>query len=226
MKEVLPGQDSPIRNIGSGFFWPAVVLIVAGGLLSGILGREGSHLLINQVHHSILDSVMKVWTLLGDGGWTLIIVCTALFFRMRYFFILAISYALSGLSAQLMKRLVFRGVPRPEKFFELNHIDYELYIVPGYDPHSWHSFPSGHTATAFGLFFGISLILRSKWLQVLCLILAVGVAYSRVYLSEHFLVDVVGGAVIGIASAYGAFLWMNVYQKDWLEKPLHKLGKK
>ena len=223
MKEKSKNKAGGLQQNALVFFLPAAVLIVIGILISIIMGREGSHILINSHHHPFMDSLMKIWTLLGDGAWVLFIVGAAIFIKMRYFLILALSYILSGLSAQLLKRLVFKGMPRPEKYFELHAIDYDLFIVPGYDPHSWHSFPSGHTATAFGLFFGISLLLRSKLLQVLCLVLALGVAYSRIYLSEHFLMDVLGGAVLGMASAYLAIAWMRMYQKDWLEKPLQKI---
>jgi undecaprenyl-diphosphatase len=65
-------------------------------------------------------------------------------------------------------------------------------------PHS-HSFPSGHTATAVaGAIVLSSFVPRAAPLFA---ILAAGVAYSRLYVGAHFPLDIVGGAVIGAATA-------------------------
>lgn len=211
---------------GVGFIIPGGVVLLIAILLSSLFSREETQIWFNSLHSEFLDTLMKAWTLLGDGTFALLIILPFLFFKTRYFFILFASYAISGISSQLLKRTLFNGMPRPVKYFELNNIDYDLYLVPGVDIHSWHSFPSGHTATAFGVFFGISLILRSEMLQVMCLILAIGVGYSRIYLSEHFLMDVTGGAIIGIFSAYLAYWWMQKYNRAWLDKPVYKLFKR
>jgi len=215
------------RNIrGAGFNIPGALIILTAILFSTIYSREQTHIWFNGFHSESLDAVMKGWTFLGDGTVALIIVLLFLLIRLRYFFILFASYAISGITAQLFKRTLFNGMPRPTKYFELNNLDYDLYLVPGVEIHSWHSFPSGHTATAFGVFFGISLILKSRALQFICLILAIGVGYSRIYLSEHFLMDVTAGAIIGILSAYLSYWWMNRYNKIWMDQAIYKLFKR
>lgn len=211
---------------GVGFIIPGGVILLIAILFSLIFSRVEIHIWFNSFHTVLLDSLMKAWTFLGDGTIAVLIVLLFLLIRTRYFFILFASYAISGIAAQLLKRTFFNGIPRPVKYFELNNIDFDLYLVPGVDIHSWHSFPSGHTATAFGVFFGISLILKSRVLQLVCLILAIGVGYSRIYLSEHFLMDVCGGAILGILSAYLAYWWMNRYNKIWMDQPVYKLFKK
>jgi undecaprenyl-diphosphatase len=65
-------------------------------------------------------------------------------------------------------------------------------------PHS-HSFPSGHTATSFAGATALSLVYPRG--APAFYVLAAGVAYSRLYLGVHFPLDVVGGAVIGAATA-------------------------
>ena len=66
------------------------------------------------------------------------------------------------------------------------------------------SFPSGHTIASFSSSVGIFMHSR-KW-GVPALILAVLIAFSRVYLMMHFLTDVIVsavlGVVVGIVSAY------------------------
>lgn len=204
-----------------GFLIPAIPVLVICAAISIIFPRAGIHIWFNSHHAPWLDVLMKAWTLLGDGLWSLLIILIFLFSRLQHFFILLASYAFSGLFAQLLKRIFFEGMPRPVKYFSLNEIGYDLYLVPGVDVHSWHSFPSGHTATAFGVFLGISLILKSEWLKTVCFFIAAGVAWSRIYLSEHFLMDVTAGAILGMGSAFLSFWWLKRYRADWLMSPLH-----
>ena len=50
--------------------------------------------------------------------------------------------------------------------------------------------------------------------------MAIIVAYSRMYLSQHFLIDVTVGSFIGSIAAVLAFWWISHYRKAWLEKSL------
>ena len=64
------------------------------------------------------------------------------------------------------------------------------------------SFPSGHATSTFGAAVAVSRMwprLRAVWW-----IIALLIGYSRIYLGHHYPLDVVGGAVLGIAAA----LWV------------------
>jgi undecaprenyl-diphosphatase len=62
------------------------------------------------------------------------------------------------------------------------------------------SFPSGHTASTFGAAVAVS----RMWPQtrVLWWTLAVLIGYSRIYLGHHYPLDVLSGALLGIALAF------------------------
>jgi undecaprenyl-diphosphatase len=65
-------------------------------------------------------------------------------------------------------------------------------------PHS-HSFPSGHTATSFAAATILSAFVPRAAPAFYLLALAIG--WSRLYVGVHWPLDVVGGALIGLATA-------------------------
>jgi undecaprenyl-diphosphatase len=66
-------------------------------------------------------------------------------------------------------------------------------------PRSW-SFPSGHAASTFGA----AVVVSRMWPQtrVIWWMLAVLIGYSRIYLGHHHPLDVLGGALLGVAVAF------------------------
>ena len=115
-----------------------------------------------------------------------------------------INYLSLTLSVGVIVNLVFKtyyGRPRPRQFV-INVNMYRDFWQP-----NWHeseldnSFPSGHTAAAWFCFVWIALLANKRWPAILCGLWAWGVGISRVYLFQHFPVDVAFGAFIGISSS-------------------------
>ena len=50
---------------------------------------------------------------------------------------------------------------------------------------------------------------QSKLVSIVFFLGAILVAFSRIYLSQHFLIDVVAGSFIGVASACSVFRILN-----------------
>ncbi len=66
--------------------------------------------------------------------------------------------------------------------------------------HESYGLPSGHAQLAVVLWMWLAWEVRRAWVWVLCAGIAVGVAFSRLYLGVHDLEDVVGGAALGALS--------------------------
>jgi membrane-associated phospholipid phosphatase len=78
--------------------------------------------------------------------------------------------------------------------------------------YKYHSFPSGHTGSAFA-FFGVLGFAFRRWSWVF-LLLGAAIAWSRIYLNVHYFSDVIVAAVIGLF--FAQLTWKRI--RPWLEK--------
>ena len=188
--------------------------LFAGLVFMLVFKKDDSFMLINNHHNEFLDVSMKLLTFLGDGLVVLVFCVMAGLFRLRWFFLTIIPYLASGIIAQVLKRFVFSDVSRPLKYFTEKGM--EIYTIPGLDIHLNHSFPSGHTTSAFALFFVLAFLSKKLSLKLSFLFLAILVGYSRVYLAQHFPADVLSGSLIGVLSAILFFPYIMSWKKSWL----------
>jgi membrane-associated phospholipid phosphatase len=162
---------------------------------------------LNPLHERWLDVLFIGLTWLGDGLFSLVMAALVLLFWSDYRLTIhiVIAYLLSGLVAQLMKKIW--AAPRPRSIIEPG-----LYknFLTGISGVGHDSFPSGHTTTAFALATVLALHASNKKWGVLFLCLAVLVGYSRIYLGQHFLPDVTMGALLGTVTALFVYGFINI----------------
>lgn len=169
-------------------------------------GRAESFRLLSQNHTRSGDIFFRYTTHLGDGIFILALAAILALFKKTYISLGIVGgYLLSGVFAQIGKRLL--NAPRPKAFFET--LGEKVYEVDGVEVHLAGSFPSGHTASAFALAIFLMLAIPSRWLGIMLLILAFTVGYSRVYLSQHFPIDVWAGACIGTLCGAVVYLFLQ-----------------
>jgi membrane-associated phospholipid phosphatase len=173
---------------------------VIGWLGVSSFTRLDQLLFINGNHSVIADLVFQALTSLAEVVLPLLFLIYLFRFRKEIAFPYIYSYALSTALVQGLKHFVFADSLRPLAYFASSGVKW--HIIPGLLISEFNSMPSGHTGAAFFMFFwGAVLLRRFSWGLVAGL-LAVGVAYSRVYLFQHFPVDTLVGAAIGTVSSY------------------------
>ena len=185
------------------FLVPALVLALILGVMLLVLPKAELHLILCQPHTAFLDLLVPIITNLVD--WLpYLVVLLLLFYRAGWATFLASNLLLSTLIVQPIKHIVC--APRPFIWFAENMPDVTLPLVEGVKMNLWFSFPSGHTTTFFVLFFTLSIILCAEnikgknILSFICFLCASFGAYTRIYLSQHFALDIFAGILIAIFS--------------------------
>jgi membrane-associated phospholipid phosphatase len=191
-------------KLSGAFFTGYLLFLIPGILLLLIKGKEGSFLALNFYHNQQLDYFFALYTNLGDG------VCAVLLSLFLFFALkkkkagltVLFAFALTGIITQIIKPLV--ESPRPETYFSPRWLPFFIRDII----HTGNSsFPSGHTATAFAVASVLALYSKNISLHIALLLLAVAVGFSRIYLSQHFLQDVLAGSFIGVLGGMLCVYW-------------------
>lgn len=182
---------------------PTIVLALVLGTTLLVVPKAELHLALCQPHTRFLDVVIPTFTNLVD--WLpYLVVLLLLFYRAGWATFLASNLLLSTLIVQPIKHILC--APRPLTWFAKNMPDVSLPLVEGVRMNYWLSFPSGHTTTFFVLFFTLSIILCAddvkgkNILSFICFLCASFGAYTRIYLSQHFALDIFAGILIAVCS--------------------------
>ena len=212
------------------FLIPTTILWVGIAVLLYIYTKHELHLLLCQPHTTFLDTIVPIFSNLVDWLPYLIVVLL-LFYRAGWATFMASNLLLTTLIVQPIKYIVH--APRPLTWFAENCPDISLPLVEGVRMNHWLSFPSGHTTTFFALFFCMSIILcaeniKGKYiLSFICFLCASFGAYTRIYLSQHFALDIFAGILIAILSTLLVYYFLvlktqNTQFWDWRVQNLRK----
>ena len=118
----------------------------------------------------------------------------------RIFLSMLIALAIAGLAGRAIK--VATGRARPSVKSE------QMWNGPSWSS-KYHSFPSGHVDASVGLF---GVLLLANWrIGLPCLAIPLLIGFSRIYISAHYLSDVVCAAILGILSAI--LVWRLILPK-------------
>ncbi|HDL85556.1 MAG TPA: phosphatase PAP2 family protein [Candidatus Acetothermia bacterium] len=128
-------------------------------------------------------------TYMGDGYlWGGLALGLILFGRPidRSYIILGIGVMIASIAIFRMFKMVFAR-PRP------------ILVVSPFRSKflDSYSFPSGHATTSFALAWVISVCYPHLWVQIAIYLAAITISLSRVYMREHYPLDVICGALLG-----------------------------
>lgn len=137
----------------------------------------------------LMDKIMVGITSLGNSGAIWIVLAILMLCSKKYRktgIVLAIGLIGSLVIGNIILKPLFHRL-RPFQIKE----GIELLISAPHD----YSFPSGHTLAS--VISATILLIREKRIGIYALVLAILIAFSRLYLYVHFPTDILGGAVIG-----------------------------
>lgn len=125
----------------------------------------------------------------------------------KIFIIFLLSIIMSGLLIKFLKLIFIRERPF-KKYTNLN------VTKIGIDN---FSFPSGHASISFAITMNIYFF--CPYIFPICLILAILVSYSRMYIGVHYPSDVLIGMLVGLLTSYAVYLFFlhsNLFKYSYL----------
>lgn len=197
----------------------SVLLACAVAIFLLIYGKENSFLVINTYNNPEFDYVFEYWTYLGHGLIWIPLFAYVLLFKKDYFFAVLAGLIICTILTQFLKQVVFPNDHRP-----IVVLANKVRSIPGYYMNREHSFPSGHTSTAFTMALLCAFIVKRNFWVYFFPLIAFFVGYSRVYLAQHFVTDVFAGMLVGIVSSYLALMIYEQYRRRKQREKLEPAG--
>ena len=164
-----------------------------------------------------MDKLFSLITYLGDGWFCLGVFLLLTLRKWRYALDFLFIFLIGTIFIHLGKQILFPDALRPLGYFG-NEV---IRSIDGVSIHERNSFPSGHSTTAMMCFFFLGIITPNKLLKLLWILPAVLAGYSRIYLGQHFLEDVLAGFFLG---GFATLFWLSISNKrkwpKWSENGL------
>lgn len=149
--------------------------------------------LLESIRFPAMDELMLLVTHLGEETAFLVIALIVFWCVDKYHGYFLLGVGLFGNLANQFLKIACR-IPRPW----IRDPDFTV-VEAAKAEAGGYSFPSGHTQTAVGTFGAIAATQKGKWIRLICVILALLTAFSRMYLGVHTPADVLVGAAMAVA---------------------------
>jgi membrane-associated phospholipid phosphatase len=190
------------------FFILYLIILCACLIIKLLYTREQIYFAVNGLNRPWADALAPYVTDIGEGLTAVILSLIIGLFSYRKGLLLATSYAVTSIVAQILKYIF--DAPRPRVYFE-SQLD-RIHFVKGIYILGTHSFPSGHTVSIFSAAVVITYLCKNKSWGIPALLVALLVGFSRMYLSQHFFEDVMAGSVIGVIVTVFWLSWLDSKQ--------------
>jgi len=178
--------------------------------MSMLWGKNEAFLYLNANLGLVADKVFEYSSYLAEGWFWIpyFIVLVGLYKKDTAFILM--NFLVSTLLTQFAKNYIFNTAMRPMA----SGLDAtQIHTVPGVEIHTFNSFPSGHTATAFTLFILTTYLFPNKYALTIGIVYAIVCGYSRIYLAQHFPLDLAGGIFVSLLT-----LPISIFIREKLNK--------
>jgi membrane-associated phospholipid phosphatase len=200
------------------YFIGFLLILIITAIPQLLFSQNALFLKVNQLNTGALDAIFFYLTYFGDGITFVVIIIVLLFYSYSKALSGLVIFLSTSLFAQLLKNLFFADHYRPFKYLSEQN---DLYVPEGVSTLVNNSLPSGHTVTAFALATFLVLAYPKKNIWLPLLLMAWFIAYSRIYLTHHFPIDVWLGSVIGTLGTLLVFWWLAAkFDKKFADKSL------
>lgn len=163
---------------------------------------------LNSLHNGPWDFFFKYWTHTGDAVFFGVVAVVLIIWKRRVGLVLGLTGISVAAISLFFKHILFPEAQRPIIYFNGYEV---LDFVDGVTILSQYSFPSGHSMAVFALASFLALMLQNNNYSSMLLVGATLTAVSRVYLVQHFLIDIMAGSLIGIITGTLYYLCFEKY---------------
>lgn len=187
------------------YFYTLTAMLFVSIVFLMIKDNAGYNIFQNSSHHFLLNVFFINYTFMSDGLFAVCIIAFTIFYlkKNKLGKTMLFAFLISTITVQLIKNMVYETT---KLYLEAGQY---LFFTDNTSLDRFAGFPSGHTATAFALVTVLALFIKNKKWQLPLLAAAILMGYSRLYLAQHSLTDVMLGAAIGCISGLGAVYFMR-----------------
>ena len=163
---------------------------------------------ISRIHKPALNKIMITASRAGNSGIVWWAVCLPFLINSNWRatganFVFGLAWA------HLMGEIIIKHIVKRVRPCHTLDDDEQLIDRPRF-----YSFPSGHTTASFAM-VGVALM-RCKVITFMpILMLAMLIAFSRIYLRVHYLTDVIAGMILGLTCGICSVLIFNTVVPMW-----------
>ncbi len=189
------------------------------------INHGGVVLWLNGLSKEEWDGFVNLLTDIGLGSFVAILMILLSFVKIRYAVLGLLNLGLVGIFTNLFKKGLFPERVRPFNYFLYD--DFPRFIhAAELNYHS--SFPSGHTMTIFAAMCLIAYFIGNKLWGSVLFVVALVIGFTRIYLLQHFFLDVYVGSVLGVMSTL-IIIWLLDHvlfleKRTLFSKPIYKIS--
>ncbi|KOH42603.1 hypothetical protein NC99_45580 [Sunxiuqinia dokdonensis] len=207
-----------------GFLYSFAGFLIVGIVVILTTNHGDVVLFFNRYSGEKWDGLMQFLTDLGLGTVVAGVMAALLFWKVRFGFTGLLSLGFVAIFTNLGKKVLFDDRARPFNYFYYD--DFHRFIYTA-ELNYHYSFPSGHSMTIFAAMSLFAVLAGKQWAGVVFFIAALVIGFTRIYLLQHFFLDVYVGSVLGVLSTILALIFVHgIFRLDrfsWFEKPVYRI---